>query len=159
MGLIQKARVNVASLVGGEFTLDKATEAYASLESQQKVAIVLSYPQTKQETISQISNVVSSPRSNPVSPFAGKVNIALVGPGSFAKDVLLPLLRRSTDYRLRWVVSSSPVNAEKVAARYKFQKYTCDYGEILKDPETNLVVISAPNNLHYPMVMRSLEAS
>lgn len=156
MQLVLKERINVSSLVGDEYALEKAIEAYASLEGQEKVAVVLSYSHSRHEEMSKDKAAVTSTQI--ARKVSGRVNIALVGPGSFAKDVLMPILRRSEDYRLRWVVSSSPVNAGKVADRYKFEKNTCDYAEVLKDPETNLVIISAPNNLHYPMVVEALKA-
>lgn len=153
MGLIRKGRVNVASLVGGEFHLEKASEAYASLEGQSKVALVLTYPHA---TVEQAAKEFTEIKSNSV--VSGKVSAAIVGVGSFAKDVMLPILRTSPEYRLRWVVSSNSVNAGKVGDRYKFEKNTCDFDEALKDPETNVVIISSPNNLHYPMAMKAMKA-
>lgn len=157
MGLVQKKRVEVTPLVGGEYSLEKAAEAYASLEGQQSVAVVLNYPHSNDAVVSQTAEV-RGPSLAALPLVSGKVKLALVGPGSFAKDVLIPLLRRSEDYSLRWVVSSSPVNAGKVADRYKFEKHTCDYTEVLKDPQTDLVLISAPNHLHFPMAMQAMRA-
>ena len=89
----------------------------------------------------------------------GKINIALVGPGSFAKEVLIPTLRKNDkNFNLRWVVSSNPLHASQIARRYHFERFTCDYEDILKDPDVHLVVIAAPNNLHYSMVMRAIRA-
>ncbi|MGI0080696.1 MAG: Gfo/Idh/MocA family protein, partial [Nitrososphaerales archaeon] len=59
---------------------------------------------------------------------------------------------------LRWVVSSNPVHAVQISKRYGFEKSTCDYEQVLSDPETELVVIASPNNLHYPMVMQAINA-
>ncbi len=153
MGLIEKKRVSVSSLVGGEYPLERATEAYSSLAGQEKVAVVLSYPHSQTETVQEFAIV-----TKPLPAVTGRINLALVGPGSFAKDVLVPLLRRNPDYRMRWVVSSNSVNAGKVAERYNFEKYTCDYSDVLKDAETRLVLITAPNNLHYPMAIEALKA-
>jgi predicted dehydrogenase len=92
-------------------------------------------------------------------PVVGKINAAVVGPGNFAKEILIPLMRASPDYNLRWVVSSNPTHATRVAERYRFEKSTCEYDDALKDPQTNLVVITAPNNLHYPMLAAAMRAS
>ena len=79
-------------------------------------------------------------------------------PEPFQEETLIPLLRRNPEYNLRWVVSSNPLNASKIASRYHFEKYGCDYEAVLNDPETDLVLISAPNNLHYSMVMQAIKA-
>ena len=88
----------------------------------------------------------------------GKIGVAIVGPGNFAKETLIPLFRTNAQYHLEWVVSSNPTHATRVAKRYRFEKSTCDYADALNDPSTNLVVITAPNNLHYPMLAGAIKA-
>ncbi|MGH2638423.1 MAG: bi-domain-containing oxidoreductase, partial [Rhabdochlamydiaceae bacterium] len=167
LGLVESLRVKVTSLVGGEFPLDRAPEAYAFLDKQPKVAIILSYPDgdlVSDTDISPPSAVrgtgvsASTARTDASFKVVGKINVALVGPGSFAKEVLIPTLRKKEkDFNLRWVVSSSPLHASQVARRYHFEKFTCNYEDVLNDPETHLVVIAAPNNLHYSMVMSAIK--
>ena len=155
LGLLKSGRVNVSDLVGGEFPLDDAPKAYAFLEKQPKVALILSYPerQAVATTLIPVATIATSTKT-----VTGKINLALVGPGSFAKEVLLPILRRDANYNLKWVVSSNPLNATKVGRRYHFEKNTCDYKEVLNDPETNVVIISTPNNMHYSMVLEAMKA-
>jgi len=167
--LIESGRVRVQNLIGGEFPIEKAPEAYAFLEKQSRVAIILSYPSNSDamsetglsRTSAGQATAAATIKTGASKSFkvAGKINIALVGPGSFAKEVLIPTFRKNgKNFNLRWVVSSNPVHASQIARRYHFEKYTCNYQDILKDPDVHLVVIAAPNNLHYSMVIDAIRA-
>jgi polar amino acid transport system substrate-binding protein len=71
---------------------------------------------------------------------------------------MIPLLRASPEYALRWLVSSDPVHAKQLTTRYRFEKSTCDLNEALADPAVSLVVITAPNNLHFQMLESTMRA-
>ena len=155
MELVSSGRVSVGGLVGSEFPLTSAPEAYDSLGKQAKTAVLLSY--AVQEAPVRAKKVAQP--AVVATPVAGKINVAVVGPGNFAKETLIPLMRASPEFNLRWVVSSNPTHATRVASRYRFEESTCDYGDVLNDPKTNLVVITAPNNLHAPMLVDAMKAA
>jgi len=159
MDLLAARRVRVADLVGAEYPLDSAPEAYDSLVKQTKTAVLLSYDIEKAVGGRTEERMTTTQPVTAATPIVGKINAAVVGPGNFAKEILIPLMRASPDYNLRWVVSSNPTHATRVAERYRFEKSTCEYDDALKDPQTNLVVITAPNNLHYPMLAAAMKAS
>ncbi|MGA2665847.1 MAG: bi-domain-containing oxidoreductase [Nitrososphaerales archaeon] len=156
MDLLASGRVRVGPVVAAEYPLESAPQAYLSLPAQSKTAVLLSYSQ---------GGEAASPKgpavpvvASPPAPVSGPIGVAVVGPGNFAKETIIPLLRTSPDYGLEWVVSSNPTHATRVAKRYRFAHYTCDYAEALSDPSTNLVVITAPNNLHYEMLAAAIRA-
>ena len=155
MELLSSGRVRVGGLVGSEFPLASAPEAYDSLGKQAKTAVLLSYG--VQEAPVKTRKPVQP--ATVATPVTGKINVAVVGPGNFAKETLIPLMRASPEFNLRWVVSSNPTHATRVASRYRFEESTCDYGDVLNDPKTNLVVITAPNNLHVPMLVGAMKAA
>ena len=96
LGLLKTGRVDVDPLVGGEFPLEKAPEAYSFLEKQTRVAVMLGYP------IAESKEAVMPAPDLPVrSKVGGRINTALVGPGSFAKETLIPVLRKNPDYNPR----------------------------------------------------------
>jgi predicted dehydrogenase/threonine dehydrogenase-like Zn-dependent dehydrogenase len=154
MDLLSSGRVRVDVLVGAEYPLDSASAAYLSLPSQSKTAVLLSYP--TQEAPVRAPKTAAGPAL--ASTVKGRIGVAVVGPGNFAKETIIPLLRRSSDYSLEWVVSSNPTHATSVAKRYRFAKNTCEYGDALNDPSTNLMVITAPNNLHHGMLVSAMKA-
>jgi predicted dehydrogenase len=88
----------------------------------------------------------------------GKINVALIGAGSFAKRVLLPILLRTPEYNLRAIATTSAINAKQTASKFKAEYCTTDYREVLKDEAVDLVVITTPHNLHHRMIIDAAEA-
>ena len=152
MELVRCKLVNVEKLVGAEFPLGSAGDAYGFLQSQSKVAVLLTYEAGNEPL------ATSSPKPTSFKGKPGKVGVAVVGPGAFAKEVVIPLLRSSPDFSLKWVVSSNPLHARQLESRYRFAGSTCNYDEVLSDPDLGLVVITAPNNLHSNMVSSAMKA-
>ena len=79
LSLVESGKVNVSSLVGAEFSIEEAPEAYEFLEKQSKVALVLTYRTESQDLAAPqiISQVHASPKSVSLK---GRINVALVGP-------------------------------------------------------------------------------
>ena len=152
MALVRSGQVDVKTLVGGEYALSAAPEAYGSLETQSKTAVLLHYED--KVLVKKPAPVVGAMRHKG----SGAINVAIVGPGAFAKETMIPLFRGSSDFILRWVVSSNPVHAKQLERRYRFERSTCDYNEVLADKEVGLVVITAPNNLHFPMLSSAMRS-
>ena len=150
--LLEQAKVNVQTLVGEEYPIADASSAYSGLEGESKVAVILSYESKAEPTRSVRAPTVSK------EPKTGPISVALVGPGNYAKEILIPLLRRNPKFNLRWVISSNPLHSRQMAERYHFENFGTDYREVLADPDLDLVVITTPNNLHYPMVLDAMKA-
>ena len=147
LGLLDEKRIVTDELVGEEYEVEKAMEAYEALERTGKVALLLRYPSgTVQEPTTGVREVAAT-RSE------GAVGIALVGPGNYAREILLPLLRRDKRFALRWIVSSDPLHGRQIAKKYHFFGFATDLGEPISDPGTQVVLISAPNYLHSEMTM------
>lgn len=153
MRLAKSGLVDVEGLIGGEFGLLQAAQAYQLLDAQSKVAVLLRYERVGSPELN-IPRVVTERRSPP----PGRINVALVGPGAFAKETIIPLMKAGPDFNLSWVVSSNPVHAKQLQARYKFTRSTCRYEDVLADKDVGLVVITSPNNLHSTMLVSAIEA-
>jgi len=145
--LLAERRIVVDELVGEEFEVDKAVEAYEALEGTSKVALLLKYANDQSPELSQGVREVVPTRAE------GALGVALVGPGNYAKEVLLPLLRKDKRFALRWVVSSDPLHGRQIAKRYHFFGFATDLGEAIADASTNVILIAAPNNLHANMTI------
>lgn len=163
LGLIESKRINVDSLVGAEYELEQAPEAYAYLEKQSRAAIALRYPPLSEQLLSTSPLSTNLHRDEPAQfkKVSGRrINTALVGPGNFAKETLIPILRGAREnYDLKWVVSSNPVHATQISKRYRIARSTCEFSDVLKDAAVDLVIIAAPNNLHLDMVIQALKAA
>ncbi|HEV2227070.1 MAG TPA: bi-domain-containing oxidoreductase [Nitrososphaerales archaeon] len=153
MDLARSGEVKVDKLIGGEYPLAQAAEAYESLQSQAMMTALLRY-----ESAQPVLQMPQATESSTATRKSGAIQVALVGPGAFAKETMIPLLRSSTDFNLRWLVSSSPLHAKQLERRYNFGGSTCDYKEVLSDKDVGLVVITAPNHLHFEMLSSALLA-
>ncbi|HUH82437.1 MAG TPA: bi-domain-containing oxidoreductase [Nitrososphaerales archaeon] len=152
LNLLAEKKVVVSELVGEEFEVERAAEAYEALESTPKVALLFRYPGAGAQETATKTPETYRPRTE------GAHGFALVGPGNYAKEILLPLLRRDKRFDPRWVVASDPLHGRQTAKRYHFFGFATDLGEPLGDPSTEVVIIAAPNHLHADMVTRSAEA-
>jgi predicted dehydrogenase len=150
--MLADKKIVVDELVGEEFEVERAAEAYEALSATSKVALLLRYPDEGEPKLATAVREAQPKRT------VGSIGVALVGPGNYAKEVLLPLLRRNKKIALRWVVASDPLHGRQIAKRYHFFGFATDLGEPCTDPETNLVIISAPNNLHAEMVTKCARA-
>jgi predicted dehydrogenase len=75
--------------------------------------------------------------------------------GMFYTQVLHGL--RSRD-RVQTIYSRSEERARQFAKDWDVPKWTTDIGEAINDPDTDVVVVGLPNNLHEPAVMAAAKA-
>jgi predicted dehydrogenase len=83
----------------------------------------------------------------------GKVKVGIIG-SQFEADIhaasfqILP-----EEAEVVAVASPTPGNAQKLADQYKIPRVFLDYREMLKQPDIELVTITAPNSLHARMTV------
>lgn len=141
------------------FPIEEAEKAYELLASDREkpLSVLLKYDYSRYYTP---KGEVKLQRSFPISPRAveGKINVAVIGAGNFARNILLPLLSRIPEYNLKAIVTATAANAKQVASKYKAEYCTTDYKEVLKDDDIDLVMITTRHNLHYPMIIDAAKA-
>ncbi len=153
LDLVAAGEIHLKELVANIYPIDKAEEAYRELSVTPKAAVLLSYG--KQSEL----NRKESTDSREIKTYqSGRPKIAVVGPGNFAKETLIPLLKGSGIFRLGWLVSSNPVHAKQLAQRFRFESETTNFADVLSDDETIGVFITTPNNLHHQMVVAAARA-
>jgi predicted dehydrogenase len=154
--LLRNKKINFASLVGGKYTLEQADLAYKLLNSPKKpLAVLLSYPSDvlKEKDSQQFIQLI------PPKKIEGKIEIGIIGVGSFVQTVHLPNLMKLKDlYNIRGICTSDQVKAKYFAKRYGANIATTDYKVLLSNPDINLVIIATRHNLHAPMVIESIKA-
>jgi predicted dehydrogenase len=88
----------------------------------------------------------------------GKVKVGIIG-SQFEADIhaasfqILP-----EEAEVVAVVSPTPGNAQKLAEHYGIPRVFTDYREMLKQPDIELVTITAPNSLHAQMTIDAANA-
>jgi predicted dehydrogenase/threonine dehydrogenase-like Zn-dependent dehydrogenase len=157
--LLAEKRVCFSKLIDREFDISEATLAYDALQTAQPrpLAVLLAYAKAEDVKCS-----LKHKRTMPVfnaKPKAGRIRLAVIGSGSFAKGVHLPNLRAlSQFYQLHAIAGRSGPNAKAVARQFSASYATTDYQEVLRDPDVDAVLISTRHNLHACMALEALRA-
>ena len=153
LSLMAEGRLQVADMVSEIYPVEQAGEAYRSIETAQPkpLMVLLSYPnEPKREN----RIVLHAP-----APHDGKVRVAIIGAGNFAKSMHLPNLQRLSDrYVIQAIMSRTGANAESIAREFSASYATTSYQEVLDDQEVDAVIITTRHNLHKEMVLQALQA-
>lgn len=83
-----------------------------------------------------------------------KINWAILGPGTIAKDFANAITE--VNGSIYAVGARSLEKAEKFSSNYNVEKIYGNYNEMLKDDEIDVVYISTPHSNHYEYIMESL---
>jgi predicted dehydrogenase/threonine dehydrogenase-like Zn-dependent dehydrogenase len=158
--LVRLGQVSVEPLITHEFALERAASAYQTIldPETRSLAVLLRYPAADE-----------CPRPGPLTPprrvetsvrshAAGALRVALVGAGNLARWVHLPLLRKTPGIELHAVCSTSGARALGYATRFGARYCCSDYGELLADPDVDLVFILTRNQHHAAQAVAALEA-
>lgn len=89
-----------------------------------------------------------------------KFKAALIGGGNIADKNHIPALKQLADQvDIVAVCSRDEIKAGALAQKHGIPHAFADAAEMYEQCQPNLVVISTPNNLHYPFAMQALEKS
>lgn len=177
LDLIAQGKIDVERLITHRFDIQNALEAYALISGdieEKYVGILLRYSQPeagKEKTRSEkvrlggderedATEEMSEGRSRHVTK---RLNVGLIGAGSFAKGVILPTLRgmiKNGDrtLSLRGVATATGISAKAVGDKFGFAYCTTDVSEILTDADIDCVIISTRHDLHAPLAIKALES-
>jgi len=153
--LAAAGRIEVRRLVAGVFPVERAAEAYAELGGGGLASpiVLLSYPREE----AQEARTVPNPYARPSG--AGRVRVAVVGAGGFAKGTHLPNLAQLADrFEVRAVVSRGGPNALATARQFGAAYGSTDFRAVLEDPEVDAVLITTRHDLHAAQALAALRA-
>jgi predicted dehydrogenase len=86
-----------------------------------------------------------------------KVKVGLVGCGTQAQVVHLPLLRASKYVELVALCDPDVRKLNHLGARYGVKRHYVDFDDFKRDAEIQAVVVATPNYLHAPMAIACME--
>jgi predicted dehydrogenase/threonine dehydrogenase-like Zn-dependent dehydrogenase len=157
--LIAAGELRLEKILEREYPLEEAPQAYIDLQNapEKPLGVVLRYPipGDSARTGEKVqTRVPLTSRST-----SGKIRIAVVGAGSFAKAVHLPNLQKLSDlYSIRAIVSSTGTNAKATAEQYGAAYASTNYQDVLADPDIDAVMICTRHNLHAQQAMLAAKA-
>lgn len=153
--LLAEKRLQVEKLISSRYPIDQAEQAYASLTEATKkpMMVLLTYPETEDipiHTVHLKPIIASKP---------GKIRIAVLGAGAFARSAHLPNLKSMGDrFILQAVATRTGHSAAAIAKQFGASYCTTDFEEVLGDPAVDAVIISTRHNQHGSMALAAMKA-
>jgi len=159
--LLRDGRVDLSSLITHRFQLDEAPAAYEELMTatgRRPLGMLIDFPEGAAEAL-PARRAATAPRREAVRTIEGRIGVAFLGAGAFARAVLLPQFRaRGAELSLRRVVTAHGLTAADAGRRFGFEAVGTDPEEVLADPAVHLVCIATRHDLHASLVARALRA-
>jgi predicted dehydrogenase/threonine dehydrogenase-like Zn-dependent dehydrogenase len=153
--LMAEKRIQVDSLITSRFPIINATEAYASLtdSTDRPMMVLLTYPESETTPVHTI-------HLKPVgAPVTGRIRIAVLGAGAFARSAHLPNLQSLKDrFTLQAVVTRSGHTAAAVGKQFGASYCSTDFDAVLNDPDVDAVIIATRHHQHGAMALAALQA-
>jgi len=156
--LIAAGKVTPGAIVEREYPIDQAQQAYQELQTAEEkpLGVLLAYPSgaARPQDEKLATKVIFAHK-----PVSGKINVALIGAGNFAKGVHLPNLQKLSDlYHLRAVVDIVGSNAKATAEQFGADYASTNYEDVLADDSVDMVMITTRHNTHAQIAMKAARA-
>jgi predicted dehydrogenase/threonine dehydrogenase-like Zn-dependent dehydrogenase len=152
LDLLAGKKVEVKRLIDRVFPIEEASQAYDALGQEGRpVTVLFNYAAAPKPQLHRME-------LRPLTKVKQKVNVAVIGAGSFAQAYHLPNLKRIPFYSLRAIVTKTGANAKTLAEKYGAQYCSTDYKDVLSDGDVDLVLIATRHNLHAPLICEAAKA-
>lgn len=150
-------RLAVEPLISHRFPFEQAEDAYAMItgKTEPHLGVVLRYGEAA-------SNALSTLRI-PITISGGKKDarcvLGVIGAGNFARNMLLPPLKKLAGCHLHTIATRRGASAEHSQQNFGFEVSTTDEKQVLENPDINAVLIATPHGSHADLVTAALEAN
>jgi len=149
--LVGDKRVNVERLTTHRFRIEDAERAYELISGDSNepyLGVVLNYdPQREITDRVELSPSIRRPEK--------AIRLGVIGAGGYVPAMLLPHFK-SERVEFRAITTASGVSAHDVGKRFGFAYAASPAGEVLADPDINLIVIGTRHDLHAELAVRAL---
>lgn len=169
LDLVASGRVRPERLTTHRFGIERAAEAFELILGGREpyLGVVLEYQRAQAAPSRRIELAAETGRAawarggvalGGATSGKSTLGVSFIGGGGFAQSVLLPILRRMPEVRLRGIVTASGVTASTVGRKYGFGWCASDSQAILEDAGTDAVFIVTRHAQHAPLVCQALRA-
>lgn len=150
--LVGDGKIDTDLLTTQRVEVSRATEAYDLILNGRErcCGIVLEYPGAAE---------LNSPRTERVSKIAiarDHLGVSFIGAGSFARGVLLPLVKGVPKIQLVGVAAATGLSAKNTADQFGFSLTTTDHQDILGDESSDVVFIVTRHDSHSQLASDAL---
>jgi predicted dehydrogenase/threonine dehydrogenase-like Zn-dependent dehydrogenase len=151
--LISEGKLDVESLISAEYPIEEADDAYEAVQKG-ALAVLITYGEPEEGAITAPPRFLIR-AVKPAKP--GRIGIALVGAGNFARAVHLPNLKASPYFDTRAVISLGP-SAAQTGKKIDAPLVATDLNAALTDPAVEAVLIATRHNLHARQAIAAAQA-
>ncbi|MBJ2174569.1 bi-domain-containing oxidoreductase [Aureibaculum sp. A20] len=149
LNAIDNGSLDVKPLITEHISIKDYLKIYGDMGNSKSIASLLVYDSTE----SPVKTVNVTQKS-----FKGQKGVlGIIGAGNFTSATMMPQLKKM-NANVKYIASSGGLSSTTMAKRYGVANSTSDYQEILKDEETDLVIITTKHNSHAKFVMETLKA-
>ncbi|QCX38825.1 zinc-binding dehydrogenase [Aureibaculum algae] len=149
LNALSNGSLDVKPLITERISLKDYNTIYGDMGNSKSIASILVYDQTE----TPVTTVKVTEKS-----FKGQKGVVgIIGAGNFTSSTLMPQLKK-LNANVKYIASSGGLSSTTMAKRYGVANSTSDYQEILKDSETDLVMITTKHNSHAKFVIETLKA-
>ncbi|HSB11155.1 MAG TPA: bi-domain-containing oxidoreductase [Blastocatellia bacterium] len=150
--LVGEGKVDTDLLTTQRVDVSRATEAYELiLKGRERCCgVVLKYPSAVGQGPPRVAQVSTE------AVAGGHLGVSFIGAGSFARGVLLPLVKASAKIQLIGVAAATGLSAKNAAEQFGFSLTTSDYEDILGDEKSEVVFIVTRHDSHAQLASEAL---
>ncbi|MBK7104714.1 MAG: bi-domain-containing oxidoreductase [Ignavibacteriae bacterium] len=152
--LLSEGKISLNKIITDKVDISKISEAYDKLQfdKQHQLMIIVDYKNTTSENIVRKVSI----NKNPINK--DRINVAIVGIGSFAKNIHLPNLQKLNDkFNIYAIMNRNGYKGKAIAENYNAKYVTTNYDEIINDPNVDLILISTRHDSHGELVYKALQ--
>jgi predicted dehydrogenase/threonine dehydrogenase-like Zn-dependent dehydrogenase len=159
LDLLNDKKIDIEPLVTHSFPIKKAPDAFdiITTNAEQSVGVVLEYDDVHQDntTLPRKQEFVEHSKRSPSSG----LRVGIIGAGSFATNIMIPLLAKRTDIAIQAIASANGLRASALSRKYNIPVATSDADEILTDDGIDCVFILTRHGTHASFAQRGLLAN
>ena len=156
LDLLAAKSLEINSLITHRFDIDHAADAYATMENEQPMGIVLQFPDEALASGSSRRLNRTIKYEDSISQPTNKVSLGVIGAGNYATQVLIPAFSKTAS-NLVSISSSTGATGTYAAKKFKFAQSTTDTEALIKSDDTNTLAIVTRHNSHAKWIVEALK--
>lgn len=148
--LVAQEKIKLDPLITHSFPIEQGRAAFDLVINGKEncIGVILNYGEEANSTSKRLA---SGQPSRPAGKTNGTSNVlrtAVIGSGSFATNIMLPILHKRTDIDLSALVSSTGFKAAGLAKKYNIPLISSDAEEVLESESIDCVFIFTRHGTH-----------
>jgi predicted dehydrogenase/threonine dehydrogenase-like Zn-dependent dehydrogenase len=156
LDLLSSGALNIEALLAQKYPVEDGSRAYDAVKAGAYTGII-DYHAPVDPTVRETNSAAAAFTALSAQPApAGKLRIGCIGVGGFARSVILPHLRTSSEVLLEAVASSSGASAQSVREGFGFNLAQSP-SELLANDSVDAAFILTRHDSHAAYVQRALE--